>query len=110
VVAIGLGFTSDWIKKKRSASILSQWCGVVIRDQLLFDTQIKPTLNGPFSFLSLQAGLDLLSVGHMLADVVAIIGKFCCHQNAIAVYSRKKSIISLSRNLDSFETDVCFVD
>ena len=37
---------------------------------------MKTALNGPFAFLSLQAGLDLLSVGHMLADVVAIIGKF----------------------------------
>ncbi|XP_020602447.1 NADH dehydrogenase [ubiquinone] iron-sulfur protein 2, mitochondrial-like [Orbicella faveolata] len=30
------------------------------------------------------AGLDLLSVGHMLADVVAIIGKFLHQQNTIS--------------------------
>ena len=49
--------------------------------------------NGPFVSLSLQAGLDLLSVGHMLADVVAIIGKLLPQQNIIALFCRKKSII-----------------
>ena len=57
---------------------------------------------GPFVFLSFQAGLDLLSVGHMLADVVAIIGKLSQQQNAVAIFSRKKSLISLSRSLGMF--------
>lgn len=43
--------------------------------------------------------MDLLSVGHMLADVVAIIGKLSHQQNAAAAFSRKKSI---QFNLESF--------
>ena len=46
-------------------------------------------------FLSLQAGLDLLSVGHMLADVVAIIGKFPHQQNAVSV--GRRALVSLSQ-------------
>lgn len=53
-----------------------------------------------YFFLSLQAGLDLLSVGHMLADVVAIIGKLSHQQNAAAAFSRKKSIQSFK--IESF--------
>lgn len=65
--------------------------------------------NGPFVFLSFQAGLDLLSVGHMLADVVAIIGKLSHQQNAIAIFSKKESLISLSCSLNFF-WDVCLKD
>jgi len=72
------------LDKKSGAIILSQWFSVVIQDQLFYDTQVKTALNGPLAFLSLQAGLDLLSVGHMLADVVAIIGKFLHQQNTIS--------------------------
>ena len=49
-------------------------------------------------FLSLQAGLDLLSVGHMLADVVAIIGKLSHEQNAFSV--GRRALFSLLCNLN----------
>ena len=69
---------------------------------ITFLQSIENCSNGPFVFLSFQAGLDLLSVGHMLADVVAIIGKLSHQQNAIAIFSRKKSLISLSLSLGMF--------
>ena len=47
-----------------------------------------------FFLISLQAGLDLLSVGHMLADVVAIIGKLSHQQNAAAAFSRASNLNS----------------
>ena len=69
---------------------------------ITFRQSSENSSNGLFVFLSFQAGLDLLSVGHMLADVVAIIGKLSHQQNAIAIFSRKNSPISLSLSLGMF--------
>lgn len=39
----------------------------------------------------LQAALDLMSKGHMLADVVAIIGKYVC---MLSVYNDRERVVS----------------
>lgn len=41
-LAIGIGFSSDWMKKWRE--IFSQLCGAVIQNGLFFDTRVKTTL------------------------------------------------------------------
>jgi len=90
----------DWKKYRR------KYFKVIVKRSyakpITFRQSSENSSNGPFVFLSFQAGLDLLSVGHMLADVVAIIGKLSHQQNAIGIFSRMKSLISLSRRLGMF--------
>ena len=51
-ITIGLGFTSDWMKKEARV-FLSQLCSVVMQNQLLIDAQMKTALSS-FNYLRLH--------------------------------------------------------